>query len=159
MKENAGFWLRFVAFIIDAIVISMIRGFIVVPILGIFGLSIASGGMDMFNHLEDTSDIIALVTSIIAFAGVLALISTIIWVLYYSLMESSKYQATLGKLALGLIVTDMNGNKIDFGKALLRNICKFISSMVFFIGYIMAGFTEKKQALHDIIASTLVTKK
>ena len=159
MKEYAGFWLRFVALIIDGIIIGIIRAFIVVPILGVLGLSIASGGMDMFNNLDDPSDIVALVTSIIAFAGAIALISTVIWVLYYTLMESSKYQATVGKLALGLIVTDVNGGKLDFGKAFLRNVCKILSGMIMMIGYIMAGFTEKKQALHDIIASTLVVKK
>ncbi len=74
-------------------------------------------------------------------------------------MEASKYQGTIGKIALGLIVTDANGGKLDFTKALVRNLCKIISSLIFCIGYIMAGFTEKKQGLHDIIAGTLVVKK
>jgi uncharacterized RDD family membrane protein YckC len=74
-------------------------------------------------------------------------------------MESSKYQATVGKLALGLKVTDMDGNNLDFVKALVRNICKIISGMIMGIGYIMAGFTDKKQGLHDMIANTLVVKK
>jgi uncharacterized RDD family membrane protein YckC len=74
-------------------------------------------------------------------------------------MESSKYQATVGKLALGLIVTDMNGGKLDFVKALIRNVSKIVSTITLLIGYIIAAFTEKKQALHDIIAGTLVVKK
>lgn len=65
----------------------------------------------------------------------------------------------MGKLALGLIVTDENGGKLDLVKALIRNVSKIISSMILLIGYIMAGFTEKKQALHDIIAKTLVVRK
>jgi uncharacterized RDD family membrane protein YckC len=74
-------------------------------------------------------------------------------------MESSNYQATIGKIVLGLKVTDVNDAKLDFVKALARNLCKVISSMILMIGYIMAGFTEKKQALHDMIAGTLVVKK
>jgi uncharacterized RDD family membrane protein YckC len=74
-------------------------------------------------------------------------------------MESSKFQASIGKLALGLVVTDANGAKLDFTKALIRNLSKIISGVIFCVGFIMAGFTDKKQALHDIIASTLVVKK
>jgi uncharacterized RDD family membrane protein YckC len=62
-------------------------------------------------------------------------------------------------MALGLIVTDTNGAKLDFTKALIRNLCKIISSLILCIGYIMAGFTDKKQGLHDMIANTLVVKK
>jgi uncharacterized RDD family membrane protein YckC len=74
-------------------------------------------------------------------------------------MESSKFQGTVGKLALGLKVTDESGAKLDFIKALTRNLCKIVSSVILLIGYIMAGFTAKKQGLHDIIAKTLVLRK
>jgi uncharacterized RDD family membrane protein YckC len=74
-------------------------------------------------------------------------------------MESSKMQATIGKLALGLKVTDLEGNKLDFTKALVRNLSRIVSNLTMLIGYIIAAFTEKKQALHDIIAGTLVLKK
>jgi uncharacterized RDD family membrane protein YckC len=74
-------------------------------------------------------------------------------------MESSNYQASIGKMVLGVKVTDINGAKLDFVKAFVRNISKIISSFILFIGYIMAGFTDKKQALHDMIAGTLVVKK
>jgi uncharacterized RDD family membrane protein YckC len=62
-------------------------------------------------------------------------------------------------MVLGLKVTDVNDGKLDFIKALVRNLSKIISGMILLIGYIMAGFTEKKQALHDMIAGTLVVKK
>lgn len=65
----------------------------------------------------------------------------------------------MGKIALGLKVTDMNGQKIDFVKALTRNIAKILSAILLLIGYIMAGFTEKKQALHDVLTGCLVVKK
>ena len=74
-------------------------------------------------------------------------------------MESSSNQATVGKMALGIQVTDLEGNRISFGKALGRNLAKIISALIFYIGFIMAAFTAKKQALHDMIAGTLVVKK
>jgi len=74
-------------------------------------------------------------------------------------MESSVWQATLGKKTLGLRVTDLQGNRISFGRASGRFFGRIISGLTLFIGYIMAGFTEKKQALHDIIASCLVIRQ
>ena len=79
--------------------------------------------------------------------------------LYHTLMESSRRQATLGKMALGIIVTDLNGNRISFARANGRFFGKWISSMIMNIGYLMAAFTEKKQALHDMLASCLVILK
>ncbi len=73
-------------------------------------------------------------------------------------MESSKQQATLGKMALSLKVTDMEGNKVSFGRATGRYFGKIISGMIMMIGYILAGLTEKKQALHDMMAGCLVIR-
>ena len=158
MNNNyAGFWLRFVAVIIDGIIIGIVRWIVIVPILLSMGIGVAAEIQSLDS--EDPSTALPLIGTIMAMVGISAVITTVIWVLYYSLMESSKYQATMGKLALGLIVTDVSGNKLDFGKALVRNVCKIISSMILCIGFIIAGFTEKKQALHDLIASTLVVKK
>lgn len=156
--KYAGFWLRFVAYLIDYIIIYCAQAFIVVPVLGIVGINFASQAAASGGDLNE-GDIIAMVATIIAAASAVALMIFVLQVLYFSFMESSKYQGTVGKMALGLIVTDANGGKLDFTKALIRNLGKIVSSMILFIGYIMAGFTEKKQALHDMIASTLVVKK
>jgi len=78
--------------------------------------------------------------------------------LYFALMESSAWQATLGKRAVGIKVTDMEGGRISFGRATGRHFGKFVSALIFYIGFIMAGFTEKRQALHDIMAGCLVVK-
>jgi uncharacterized RDD family membrane protein YckC len=78
--------------------------------------------------------------------------------LYFALMESSAKGATLGKMALGLRVTDLSGNRISFGRATGRYFGKIVSGMIFSIGYIMAGFTQQKQALHDIMAGCLVVR-
>jgi uncharacterized RDD family membrane protein YckC len=79
--------------------------------------------------------------------------------LYFALMESSSKQGTLGKMALSIMVTDVNGNRITFGRATGRYFGKFLSGLILYIGYIMVAFTEKKQGLHDMIAGTLVVNK
>jgi uncharacterized RDD family membrane protein YckC len=154
----AGFWLRFVAAIIDGIIIAILQSVVIMPILAMFGLSIATMGDFNFNSMSD-QDMIGMFAAFIAFFSVVMTISFVIQTFYFTLMESSKNQATVGKLALGLKVTDRSGNKLDFTKALLRQLGKIISGMVMLIGYIMAGLTEKKQALHDMIAGALVVKK
>ncbi|MBS1505026.1 MAG: RDD family protein [Bacteroidetes bacterium] len=160
MNTNyTGFWLRFVAAIIDGLILGVVNWVILAPILAAIGFS-AAGGFP-FSGLTnpDQLDVAALVASLTAMFGVAWLVQKIVDLLYHSLLESSKFQGSFGKVALGIIVTDTNGNKLDFTKALVRNVCKFISSAILLIGYIMAGFTEKKQALHDIIAGTLVVMK
>jgi uncharacterized RDD family membrane protein YckC len=158
MNTNyAGFWLRLVAIIIDGIIIGVAQSFIFVPILAALGLGFANSVETM--DMSDPDQAAGMMASIMAMMGGYWILSLTIQVLYSTFMESSKFQATLGKLALGLKVTDLQGNKLDFTKALVRNLCKLISNFTLFIGYILAGFTEKKQALHDMIASTLVVKK
>lgn len=71
-------------------------------------------------------------------------------------MESSSWQGTLGKKALGLRVTDLEGNRVGFGRATGRYFAKIVSGLILFIGYIMVGFTAKKQGLHDMMVATLV---
>jgi uncharacterized RDD family membrane protein YckC len=153
----AGFWLRFVAYLIDTVIIYAVQSFIFIPIFGLLGISFASRADD-FENMSD-AEAMGMVGTMMAASGAAIFLGSIIAILYWSLMESSKYQATVGKLALGLRVTDMDGNNLDFVKALVRNVCKIISGMIMGIGYIMAGFTDKKQGLHDIIANTLVVKK
>jgi len=78
---------------------------------------------------------------------------------YFTIMESSSKQATLGKMAAAIIVTDREGRKISFLTATGRYFAKYISMILLLIGYIMIAFTEKKQGLYDIIAETLVVVK
>lgn len=142
----AGFWRRFVAVLID-IIILMIGGAIVGGIFGfILGIVMILLGLDVGN-IKSTANVMGFVIGII-----------LNW-LYYTLLESSPKQATLGKRALGIIVTDLNGNRISFGKANGRYWGKIVSGIIVAIGFIMAGFTQKKQALHDIMAGTLVFKQ
>jgi uncharacterized RDD family membrane protein YckC len=79
--------------------------------------------------------------------------------LYFALQESSERQATLGKMALKIYVTDLQGRRISFGQATGRHFGKIISAIILCIGYMMAGFTAQKQGLHDIMAGTLVKRR
>jgi len=79
--------------------------------------------------------------------------------IYYAGMESSARQATLGKLAIGIKVCDLQGRRLGFAHALGRWAAAALSYITFYVGFLMAAFTEKKQALHDLIASTLVVDK
>ncbi|MFZ0883328.1 MAG: RDD family protein [Candidatus Acidiferrales bacterium] len=149
----AGFWLRFVAIIIDAIVLSFVGWIVFLPFAASMGLRMH--GLFM-GHPPSRPE------EFFPFFGMLfrlAAIRTVLNWLYFSLFESSGWQATLGKKALGLEVTDLAGRRISFGRATGRFFGKYISAIILFIGFIMAGFTEKKQALHDILAGTLVIRK
>ncbi|MBI5708815.1 MAG: RDD family protein [Candidatus Eisenbacteria bacterium] len=128
----AGFWERFAAWLLDFFLIFVIAGatgFVLGVLLPFVGIVLA------------------------AFAGFL-----LPW-LYFALMESGPRQATLGKQALGIKVTDLGGNRITFARATGRFFAKILSGLILLGGYIMAAFTDRKQALHDILASCLVVVK
>ncbi|MBL7865185.1 MAG: RDD family protein [Cyclobacteriaceae bacterium] len=156
-NQYAGFWYRFGSLIIDYCIIAFVQSIVFIPLLTAMGLGFFNTMSDMDS--EGSGDLAAMIAVFAAGMTAYWILANILQLLYFSLMESSKHQATLGKMALGMKVTDMNGEKLDFTKAFLRNICKIISNFTMLIGYIMAGFTEKKQALHDMIAGTLVLKK
>lgn len=149
----AGFWRRFVAHLIDQIIMGCVAFMVFIPGLALLGIGIGSGIMD-----ESPSAIGFILAAIAAYLTAILVVIIMQW-LYYALMESSNKQATLGKLALGIIVTDLSGGRISFGRATGRYFGKLISGLIMYIGFIMAAFTEKKQALHDIMASCLVVMK
>jgi len=130
----AGFWRRVAAVIIDGLLLSVVT----VP------LTLAMGDGDTYAEAARSSDASS--------------ISTVVTWLYYALMESSSKQATVGKMALGIIVTDIEGRRIGFGKATGRYFAKILSALILGIGFLMVAFTQRKQGLHDILAGTLVVK-
>lgn len=101
--------------------------------------------------------VIGLILGLLALVGLWPAV-VLVWWLYYALFESSRWQATPGKRVLGLIVTTEAYETMTFGRASGRFFGMILSYMICCIGFIMAAFTEKKQALHDIIARTLVLK-
>ncbi|MDQ3392916.1 MAG: RDD family protein [Bacteroidota bacterium] len=153
-QTYAGFWIRFVALIIDYIIIYVVQAFLVVPLLAMMGIATLTPSSDV----QDVNQF-ALASAMMVPLMIVSLFTLVLSWLYFAFMESSPRQATLGKLAVGIIVTDLQGNRISFLQASGRFFSKIISAMILYIGYIMAAFTEKKQALHDMIASTLVLKK
>ncbi len=150
-----GFWLRFVAYLIDYFILQFAGFILSLPFIG--GIILSAIRLDN-NAMNEEMTFLG-VAGILGFVLLIVLINLLLGWLYYAFMQSSGTQATLGKMALNLIVTDLEGNRITFGRATARYFSKIISNMTLYIGYILAGFTEKKQALHDMIAGTLVIKK
>jgi uncharacterized RDD family membrane protein YckC len=133
--QYGGFWIRVVAYIIDAILLSAVSG----------AIGFATG-LNMFatdyDHYNPASNLVSVV---------------IAW-LYFALMESSERGATVGKMAVGLRVVTDQGQRLSFMNATGRYFAKFISAIILGIGFLMVGWTDRKRGLHDMIAGTLVIK-
>ena len=142
----AGFWLRLGAFAID-------RGIMVaIFYFGLMFTSIVFFGVVLGLNSTPPDNPFA------AFAGLnwlWALVVAVPW-LYHALFESSSRQATPGKLACGIKLTNLAGERIGFGRATARYFASWITSMTFLVGYLTVAFTEKRQTLHDLMARTLV---
>ncbi len=133
-SQYAGFWIRFVAWLVDAVIVS-----IGLTILG----SITGIGSNVpVNGFDGSGFFLNVVGN---------------W-LYVAFMDSSANQGTLGKMLLNIKVTDLQGTRISFGRATGRYFAKFISALLLMVGFMMAGWTKKKQALHDMIVGTLVVR-
>jgi uncharacterized RDD family membrane protein YckC len=132
----AGFWWRALAAVLDWIVLTVIDGIVAFAV-----------GMDAMLHEGFSAQ------------GPIASYTFVIDLLYFPLMESSRLRASLGKLACGLMVVDEDGRQIGFARAFGRNMGKFLSALILFVGFMMAGWTHRKQALHDMMAGCLVLKK
>ncbi len=141
---------RFIAFLIDVIILSVVS-MILFGILGAVGFMGASA--------VETSDSAGLVAAMAGAGLLIQVVSLALQVGYFTYFESSDRQGTIGKSAMGLIVADENGNRLDTQKALIRNIMRLVSGLICLIGYLMAFFTDKKQTLHDIVAKTNVYTK
>ena len=141
----AGFWIRFVAYMIDWLVLSIPLAIAIVVLVVVHG--------DRWTEPEESAAIVG--------TTALLLVALIIinW-LYEALMTSSPRGATLGKMALGLRIVRFDGAQLSFGRATARYFAKAIATpaVPLFIGYIMVAFTNRKRALHDILVDTLVIR-
>jgi uncharacterized RDD family membrane protein YckC len=154
----AGFWLRFVAYLIDGLIVSVGILALFIPVAILTGMAAHIETLqDAPRHAQlDPAILAAFLSIIFTFAGVALLLT---W-LYHAYFESSAWQATPGKRVLNIYVTDLSGQPITFLNATGRHFAKIVSGLIpLAIGYIMAGFTERRQALHDMIASTLVLRR
>lgn len=151
--DYAGFWLRVVAFIIDSIVLSVLYLLVIIPLYDALlppaaiaiDPDLPAQGQSLFDQVlkPDVSLLILIVVAIV----------------YYAIMEASRHQGSLGKLALELKVTDAQGGRLSFSKSVLRNASKLLSAALLLLGYLAAAFTRRKQALHDLIAGAFVLKR
>ena len=146
----AGFWKRVAANFIDAFVTAALTYAIQIPIMLVFGVGMAGLGSGEDPFASGTG---------IAMLGLIYVISIGIPLLYFSWMHSSAHQASLGKMAVGIKVVRTDGQRITFWRAFGRYWALVLSGLALLIGYIMAAFTERKQALHDMICDTLVVDK
>src|SRR5690554_2536333 len=149
---HAGFWRRWIALIIDQLILGVgfyATAFAVAILVGI------AGGMDWLDTLDsgDPEPVVA-----IAYIGFM-LLYYVAAALYFSLFESSRHQATPGKMALGIKVVDRHGQRLSFGHALGRWVSAALSYLTLYIGFLMAAFTDRKRALHDMVAGTLVVDR
>lgn len=139
---HAGFWRRCAAMIIDGLLIGIVLALVqVVLSFAVIGAT-GTGGEGL--------------AAMAGMLGVLGLVSLLLQALYFVLLESGPAQATLGKRALGIKVVDERGRRISIGRAIGRFLGKILSSALLGIGYLMAGWTERKRALHDMVADTFV---
>ncbi len=172
----AGFWRRFAAYFVDGILLFVVAVFLAVLLLLVWTLSTGQTLQPDPAFLEQQIQAIAIPLEIVH--------AVLVW-LYFALMESSSRQATLGKLLIGLVVTDLTGRRISFWRATGRHLGKFfalqfLTSIIWLSPYasqpmqyaliallvllgllalVLAGLTEKKQALHDLLADTLVLRR
>lgn len=161
IKPNAGygsFLRRFAAMMIDGLIFGVIMG----------GLFVATGGVNkLMAMVEDGEmDQSTLQSTLLSnFLGAFIGLYILQW-LYFAYFESSEKQGTLGKQAMGLFVTDINGERLTFQKASIRYFARLLPTLIPVIGFLYSladyfsqPFTEKKQTLHDMIAGALVFKK
>ena len=160
----AGFWWRVLAWAID----NAILGFCTLLIDDLLGaspwrrLGIPSGGGSIVN-ISDTIDLTTRQASSLEWGHHLGLgwpdlIGLLLPVAYYAGLESSRWQATLGKRICRLRVTGLDGGRISLARALGRYFGKFLSALIFCIGFLMVAWTARKQGLHDLLAGTLVVR-
>ena len=153
--EYAGFWLRAVAFLVDNVVMSVAILVVLVPLIFLTGLGSLLSHINFEEEMNDAGVIV-----IIGFFFLALVASVLVTWLYHALMESSEWQATVGKRMFGLVVTDTAGQRVSFARASGRHFGKIITNMLpVFIGYLMAAFTERRQALHDMIAGCVILRR
>ena len=152
----AGFWMRFLAWMIDQ---AMVTGLAMIVLGKLISLARVGSIFRGLEPLDDSGDDWYAILGLGATAGFVLFYLVMSW-LYHALMESSAWQGTIGKRALGIVVTDLSGTKIDFGRASGRFFSRFVTNLIpLGMGFIAVAFTQRKQAVHDLISSCLVLRK
>jgi len=149
LVRYAGFWRRLAATLIDGLLViiaSYAIALLCLTLAFFIGLWVAEGEVGLF----------LLMIPGLFFGWLLALVFA--WI-YYAALESSPKQATVGKMALGMVVIDLEGRRISFLQATGRLLGKIVSALILCVGFIIIGFTNRKQGLHDMMSGCLVVVK
>jgi uncharacterized RDD family membrane protein YckC len=154
LEDHAGFWKRVAAYVLDAIILYIPQ----LIIQKAFGVDAAQAALKQaaIDAAGNMQLVLAAQERFYAAMWPAILLSFVIGWLYFAICESSAWQGTLGKLALGIRVTDMQGRRISFPRALGRYVAKLLSFLILGIGFLMVAWTRRKQGLHDMICDTLV---
>lgn len=154
VPDYAGFWIRFLAYIVDAVILCIFSMIIIVPLIAIGVYSLGASGSTDSGTVSSNSYSCFCCLYCMSYILVIA-----VQLLYFAWFESSKYMGTPGKLLLGLAVTDENGERLTFGHAASRYVVKIITNLILLVGFIAIAFSPKKQGLYDSIVHTLVVKR
>jgi uncharacterized RDD family membrane protein YckC len=148
----AGFWIRFVATLIDSIILAV--GWAAVSSAVFRGSGFRAPEIQPGQSPDEA---LGAVAGVFGLLGLIWAIGTVIACVYEALFIS-RLGATPGKMALGLKVVRPNGAPVEFSRAAGRYFAKILSGLILYIGYIIAGFDAQKRALHDMICDTRVVK-
>lgn len=162
----AGFWWRTLAWTIDSLILSVVTLLIDRTAGGrIGGGGVGPASTGNLLNVAYTADPAAPGDSLMVVHGVHfptlgwpELVGLLLPIAYFTLLESSRWQATLGKRICRLKVTGLDGQRITPLRALGRYLAKFLSAFILCIGFLMIGWTRRKQGLHDLVATTLVVR-
>jgi len=149
----AGFWRRVAAYELDSFILSIASYIVVLPIAMVMGMG-AQHAM-----LQPSADPSEAFSSMWPMLAVMYLLIFAMQAVYFAWMHSRPAQATLGKMAVGIKVARSDGSRISFGRGILRWLALFVSALPLGLGFLMAAFTERKQALHDILCDTIVVDR
>lgn len=141
-----GYWRRVAAAFLDLVVV-MLAFTVIIMFLDLIVARLAPTLVFLIIDFGDVVFAIAAVVFVVLYFG------------YSTYLNSSSWQATPGKLAMGVKVTDLEGKRISFLRSVGRFFAMFFSNVTLGIGYVIAAFTDKRQTLHDIVAGTLVVRK
>lgn len=145
----AGFWRRFAASVLDSFVVSIASYAILIPAMLLGGLNMAD--MESGGAADPSRMLMTLVPAY--------LLMIVLQAVYFAWMHSRPAQATLGKMAVGIKVARPDGTTISFWRGIGRYFGLILSAIPLYIGFIMAGFTDHKRALHDMVSDTVVVDR
>lgn len=148
--EYTGFWKRLLAYLIDIIPITLLVASIV---YFLFGFD------EIWQRYRTNIHDLDAKAEFLSVRNMIRDISLVVWIVYCAIFESSKIQGTIGKRIIGAKVVAADGSRLSFGGSILRNVLKIVSALPLFLGFVWAAFSKQKQALHDVLAKSLVIQR